>query len=118
MATRKSEATLTEEFREESVTLRGTTYRFREISGTTYEEIIKMAQGEDGEADLATVLKLMIPESLVSPKLSTEQIYAKPLPVLTAIQGVVNRMHFRDEPQETPAEEDDEPKNESEAPSS
>lgn len=95
---------LDEEFREESVTLRGTKYVFREISGAQYEECVKLAEGPDGSADLSTVLRLMLPLSLVSPDLSAEKIYAKPLPVLTAIQNLVNRMHFRPEPDETPEE--------------
>lgn len=110
-----SKATLTEEFYEEKVTLRGTEYTFREITAEKYEELLKLAENADGSADLATVLRLMIPESLVNPKLTTEQIYRKPLPVVTAIQNTVNRLHFKNEPTE-PAEGDGEsPGNESEA---
>lgn len=116
MPNRKSD--LTAEFIEDSVTLRGVTYRFRELSADKYEEILKEAEGPDGTADLATVLRLMIPESLVDPKLTTEQIYKKPLPVVTAIQNHVNRMHFRTEPEETTEEGEERPGNESEAPTS
>lgn len=106
---------MTEEFLEDSVTLRGTTYKFRELSGERYEELLKEAEGPDGTADLSTVLRLMIPESLIDPKLTTEQIYRKPLPVVTAIQNHVNRLHFRTEPEETTTEEGEAPGNESEA---
>ena len=112
----KAKAAISDEFLEEQITLRGTTYTFKELSAEQYEDILKLSEGPDGSADLATVLRLMIPESLVSPKLSAEQLYKKPLPVITAIQATVNRMHFRDEPVETPADEDGEtPGNESEA---
>lgn len=122
MSPRSKATTLTTEFHEKSIKLRGTTYVFREVSGATYEECVKTAEGEDGTADLATVLKLMIPESLVSPKMSVEEIYAKPLPVLTRIQSLVNELHFQTEPDETDGEEPekaeaesgDEAKNESE----
>lgn len=90
----RTKSRLDEEFLTESITLRGTTYEFRELSGEKYEDFVKMAEGQDGTADLATVLRLMIPESLVSPKLTAEQLYAKPMPVLSALQGLVNRMHF------------------------
>ena len=121
MAPRKS--TLTEDFYEETVTLRGTKYTFREISADKYEELLKTAEGEDGTADLSLVLRLMIPESLIEPKLTTEQIYKKPLPVVTAIQNTVNRLHFTTEPTEptkdgkdgTDGEEGTESPNESEA---
>lgn len=107
MATRVKEATtLSEEFLEETAVIRGTTYRFREISGEKYEEFLKLAEGPEGTANLGTVLKLMIPESMVEPKLTADQFYRKPLPVVTAIETIVNRMHFRTEPvtesQETP----------------
>lgn len=105
----RTKTAVNEEFLEDSVTLRGVTYRFRELSGERYEEMLKEAEGPDGTADLSTVLRLMIPESLIDPKLTTEQIYRKPLPVLTAIQNHVNRMHFRSEPEETPGDEDGEP---------
>ena len=107
MAGRSSKTALSEDFLEEEVTLRGVTYKFRELSGSTYEDIIKEAEGPDGTADLATVLKLMIPEALVSPKLTTEQIFSKPLPVVTAIQNVVNRMNFRSEETAAPEEGED-----------
>jgi len=99
---------LDDEFLTESITLRGQTYVFREISGATYEECVKLAENEDGTADLATVLRLMIPQSLVSPKWDAEKIYSKPLPVLTAIQNLVNKMHFRAEPDQTDESKDQE----------
>lgn len=104
---------LSEEFLEETAVIRGVTYRFRELDGEKYEEFLKLSEGPDGDANLSTVLRLMIPESMIEPKLTVEQIYRKPLPVLTAIQTIVNRMHFRTEPTEAPKEEpaeDDEEK--------
>jgi hypothetical protein len=110
---------LSDEFLEESITLRGTKYVFREISAEQYETALKMAEGPDGTTDLSTVLRLMIPDSLVEPKLTAEQLYKKPLPVVTAIQNLVNRMHFRNEPDEAEGDTDDgeekAPGNESEA---
>lgn len=118
MPSKKSETTLSDEFLTESITLRGTTYTFKELSGSKYEEMLKLAEGPDGTADLATVLRLMIPESLVSPALTAEKIYAKPLPVVTAIQNLVNKMHFRaetaDPESSDEAGEEEAPKNESE----
>src|SRR4051812_19803160 len=93
----RTKTELDDELRTESLTLRGTKYTFRELSGEQYEEYIKMAAGPDGEADLSTVLKLMAPDSLVTPKLTAKQIYAKPMPVFNALIGLVNRMHFRSE---------------------
>lgn len=104
MATRSKDNTLTDEFRTETISLRGQTYTFRELTGTQYEECVKLAEGPDGTADLSTVLRLMIPLSLTSPKWDAERLYNKPLPVLTAIQNLVNKMHFRAEVA------DDEPK--------
>lgn len=118
MSGRTKSTELTEEFLEEKVVLRGTTYTFREITGEQYEEVLKMAEGPDGNADLSTVLRLMIPLSMIEPKISAEALYRKPLPVVTAIQGVVNRMHFRTEPTAAPVEEGESPGNDSEAPTS
>lgn len=91
---------LNEEFYEETVTLRGTTYRFRELTGAQYEDFVKICEGPDGTSDLGAVLKLMIPASMLEPKLTADQIMAKPLPIYNALAGVVNRMHFRTEPVE------------------
>jgi len=108
------------EFLTEEVTIRGVTYKFRELTGAQYEECLKLAEGPDGDANLSTVLRLMIPLSLVDPKLSAEQIYEKPLPVVSAIQNVVNQMHFKTEPVKKAEDEGDgvEPKNDSEPQSS
>ncbi len=111
----KANSAISDEFLEATITLRGTTYRFRELSAAQYEDILKLSEGPDGTADLGTVLRLMIPEALVDPHLTAEQLYKKPLPVITAIQGVVNKMHFRDEPVEEIPDGEDEPGNESEA---
>lgn len=89
---------LSEEFREETFYIRGVKYVFRELDGEKYEEFLKLSEGPDGDANLSTVLRLMIPESMVEPKLTVEQIYRKPLPVLSAIQNIVNKMHFATEP--------------------
>jgi hypothetical protein len=57
----------------------------------------------------------MIPESLISPKWDAAKIYDRPLPVVTALQNLVNRMHFRtEEPDKVEAEDEEAPKNESE----
>jgi len=107
---------LTTLFQEESITLRGIDFKFREITGTQYEECIREAEGPDGSADLSTVLRLMIPLSLLEPKWDVEKIYELPLPMVTAIQGVVNRLHFKNEPTKSadPEKESDEAKNDSE----
>jgi hypothetical protein len=106
---------LNEEFLEETVRLRGVDYHFRELTGAQYEEFVKLCEGPDGSSDLSAVLKLMIPASLQDPKLTTEQILAKPLPVYNALAGVVNRMHFRSEeaegePKAEQGDEEGEPK--------
>jgi len=105
----RTKTDLDSEFRTTSLTLRGTTYTFRELSGEQYEEFIKMAAGPDGDADLSVVLKLMAPEALISPKLTAKEIYAKPMPVFNAIIGQVNTMHFRSEPEDKPAADAAEP---------
>lgn len=112
MAGRKSETALNDEFKTEEVSLRGQAYKFREISGSQYEECVKLAEGPDGTADLSTVLRLMIPLSLVEPKWDAEKIYSKPLPVLTAIQNLVNRMHFRSEEPDQATDEEEAAPNE------
>ena len=88
-----------------TVRLRGTDYVFRELSGSQYEEFVKMAEGPDGTADLSAVLKLMAPEALSSPTLTAEEIYDLPMPVFNTIIKIVNDMHFRNEPEETLTEE-------------
>lgn len=88
---------LNDEFYTETITLRGVEYTFRELTGAQYEDFVKTCEGPDGTSDLVAVLKMMLPASLQSPRLTAEQILAKPLPVYNALVGVVNRMHFRNE---------------------
>jgi hypothetical protein len=85
---------LTSEFRTEEITVRGVTYKFRELSANEYDEIIKMAAGPDDNAELATVLKLMAAKCLVEPDLTPEQLGAKPYPVYNKLLTTINKMHF------------------------
>jgi hypothetical protein len=85
---------LTEEFRTEELVIRGVTYKFRELSATEYDDIIKMAAGPDDNAELGTVLKLMASKCLLEPDLTPEQLGAKPYPVYNKILQTINKMHF------------------------
>lgn len=85
---------MTDEFRTEEVTVRGVTYKFRELSAEEYDEILKIAAGPDDNAELATVLKLMAGKSLVEPEMDPATLGKKPYPVYNKLLQTVNRMHF------------------------
>lgn len=89
-----SSTRLTEEFQTETITVRGTTYKFKELSAADYEKIIKLAAGPDDNAELNTVLRLMAVESIVEPKLTTKELESKPYPVYAKLLATVNIMHF------------------------
>jgi hypothetical protein len=108
-------ASITPDFLEEEVTVRGVTYRLRELSIGDYDELVKKATskvanpltGQDDEAiDNALLLKLMVLRCSVDPKLTPESLSTLPMRVVLKLNQTVNRMHYGDEP-ETEKKADD-----------
>lgn len=88
-----SASKMNDEFRTEEVTIRGTTYKMRELSANEYDEILKIATPPDeDQADLATVLKMMANKSMVEP--AGLDLGSKPYPVYSKLLQTVNKLHF------------------------
>jgi hypothetical protein len=109
--------TLTPEFLEEAVTIRGVTYRLRELSIGDYDELVKKAtrsemnplSGQNEETtDNALLLKLMVMKCSVDPKITAETLAGLPMRVVLKLNQTVNRMHYGDEPVDATAKQDDE----------
>ncbi len=105
---------------EEEVSVRGTTFKLRELSIGEYDDIVRKATtkqtnalGEETETiDNALLLKMMVLRSSVDPKLTPETLAALPMRVVVKLNSTVNRMHYGDEPEEVTkpdAESEDEP---------
>jgi len=99
---------LTPDFLEEEVTIRGVTYRLRELSIGDYDELVRKATlkapnpltGEDVESiDSTLLLKLMVLKCSVDPKLTAETLSLLPMRVVLKLNQTVNRMHYGDEPE-------------------
>jgi hypothetical protein len=84
---------MTDEFRSEVVTIRGSEYTFRELSANEYDEIVKLATGPDDTAPLDAVLRLMVIKS-VEPKINADDLGRKPYPVYRKLLSTVNDLHF------------------------
>lgn len=95
---------LDNEFTTKSATIRGTTYVLRELDAQTYEDCIKSASDEDGNVDQSVMIRLMLDKSLIEPKLTVKDIFAKPYSVVRKLEAVVNDIHFT----EVTSEEEDE----------
>lgn len=113
---------LTPDFNEEAVVIRGTTYRFRELSIGDYEDLIKKATttkanpltGEEDEViDNALLLKMMVLRCSVSPKLTAESLANLPMRVVLKLNQTVNKMHYGEEPESQPTEDEDTAEDES-----
>lgn len=85
---------VTDEFRTREVTIRGKVYKFRELSASDYDEIVKIASGPEDQAELATVLKMMAVKSIIEPAMTADEMSAKPYPVYNKMLQTVNEMHF------------------------
>lgn len=109
-------AAITPDFLEEEVTVRGMTFRLRELSIGDYDELVKKATKkesdpitgrEDEVVDNTILLKLMVMRCSVEPKLTAEALSNLPMRVVLKLNQTVNRMHYGDEP-ETEKKADDE----------
>jgi hypothetical protein len=101
---------------EKAINLRGTVYRFRELSIREYDDLVKKATsvrpnpmtGADDEfVDNTLLLRFMVLRTCVSPKLTQTMLDDLPMPVVLKLNQTVNLMHYGDEP-ELPIEDDDE----------
>lgn len=108
-------ASLTPDFLEEEITVRGMTFRLRELSIGDYDELVKKATtkvanpltGQDDETiDNSLLLKFMVLRCSVEPKLTPETLANLPMRVVLKLNQTVNRMHYGDEP-ETEKKADD-----------
>ena len=108
-------ASLTPDFLEEEITVRGMTFRLRELSIGDYDELVKKATtkvanpltGQDDETiDNSLLLKLMVLRCSVEPKLTPESLANLPMRVVLKLNQTVNKMHYGDEP-ETEKKADD-----------
>ena len=108
-------ASLTPDFLEEEITVRGMTFRLRELSIGDYDELVKKATtkvanpltGQDDETiDNSLLLKFMVLRCSVDPKLTPESLAGLPMRVVLKLNQTVNRMHYGDEP-ETEKKADD-----------
>jgi len=106
---------LTPDFLEEEVTVRGMTFRLRELSIGDYDELVKKATtkvanpltGQDDESiDNSLLLKFMVLRCSVEPKLTPELLSNLPMRVVLKLNQTVNKMHYGDEP-ETEKKADD-----------
>jgi len=108
-------ASLTPDFLEEEITVRGMTFRLRELSIGDYDELVKKATtkvanpltGQDDESiDNSLLLKFMVLRCSVDPKLTPESLAGLPMRVVLKLNQTVNKMHYGDEP-ETEKKADD-----------
>ena len=116
----RAASTITPNFLEEEVTVRGSTFHLRELSIGDYDELVKKATksvtnpmtGEEDESiDNALLLKLMVLRCSFDPKLTPEVLAGLPMRVVLKLNQTVNRMHYGDEPETkaSSAEEGEEP---------
>ena len=113
--TPRAASPITPDFLEEEVTVRGVTYRLRELSIGDYDELVKkattkttspMTGAEEETIDNALLLKFMVLRCSVEPKLTPESLASLPMRVVLKLNQTVNRMHYGDEP-ETEKKADD-----------
>lgn len=82
-------------FLEKTVNVRGTDYKFRELSSEEYDKLYKQAE-IDGEIDTSLLLRLMVMKSLAEPAMTGDQIGKLPFRVSRRLTSAVSDLHFED----------------------
>lgn len=83
-------------FAKETVEIAGNTFTFRELTVAENDACADAAQGPDGNFNGRTMMRMMIIESSVEPKLTTEDLAKMPNRVYIKIYDVVNRLNTLD----------------------
>ena len=98
---------IAEAFETASVTHRGTTYTFRELSAEEYDQCVELSttgEGDDKSLDTVQLLRWMIIKGSLEPKLDPAALGKLPFSAVTKISRTVNDLHFaRDEDMATKA---------------
>ena len=105
-----SETDIAESFETTTVTHKGKTYSFRELSAEEYDKCVDLATtGEGDDKDLNTVqlLRWMIVTGSVEPKLDPASLGKLPFSAVGRISRAVNNLHFMQDEDE--ADKPDEP---------
>lgn len=101
--------TMTPDFNEEVVILRGVKYRLRELSIGEYNGLVELSTTQrenpitgmqEEEVDNTVLLRFMVLKSVIEPKLTAEKLAELPMRVVLKLNQTVNRMHYGDEPDE------------------
>jgi hypothetical protein len=85
-------------FEEREVTVRGATFKIRELSSGEYDKLYKQAEAADGELDTAVLLRLMAHKCVIEPEgFSADDLAGMPMRASRALLQAVNDLHFNDE---------------------
>ncbi len=106
MAT-KTAAPVDDTFDTINVTHKGRAYSFRELSAEEYDRCVALATKESGDLDTVQLLRWMIVEGSIEPKLDAGALGKLPFSAVTRISRAVNDLHFS--PDDTDAEMPEKP---------
>ena len=98
-----------DDFIEESVTLRGRTYTFRELDVSVYDDLVEQSTTKNDlneeMTDNTLLSKLVTVKSCISPRLP-DGLQGMPLRLSQKLRQVAGRVNFGDEPEEKEDEAD------------
>jgi hypothetical protein len=98
-------------FARDEITLRGVTYKFRELSVAEYDDIVKMCSStnEAGEEliDNRLLSQMMTVESCETPKMTTEKMRKLGMRLSRKLNNVASSLNYGDEPEDKPEKEPD-----------
>ncbi len=85
-------------FEHKEITLRGTTYRLRELEGAVYDECVEMATSDTDDqgrrmTDWGMVNKFVLERSLVEPKMNQRELNALPYAVRQSLFIISGDLH-------------------------
>lgn len=83
-------------FGTKTITVKGVSYTFREISVDENDECNEVGNGPDGKWNGRAALRMMISKSAVDPKLDLATIGRMPLSVYNAVATAVNEVNSGD----------------------
>lgn len=95
-----SETKLEYPFATKTITIKGTEYKFREITVEENDLCNDAGTGPDGKWNGRAALRMMIVKSSVDPKITDEQIGKMPLSVYNKVAAAVNEVNSPDDDEE------------------
>lgn len=81
-------------FTQSTITVKDMTFTLKELTAGQYDDAVRAAETNAGEVDSVLLLRLMLLDSMIEPRMNAEELNALPYRVIRRLNQAVNELHW------------------------